>query len=123
MGGAKTQTTKADLLFHIAPRPCLFLLNTPPITQIHVLIKFSCLQSKNKHVFLPPLVCQGDDAAAAATVAENMAESPDVTDPAEATEVRLAAAREAFILQSVTSPAEALTYVCAPLPPQEDADD
>uniref|UniRef100_A0A3B5KCK8 Synuclein alpha n=2 Tax=Takifugu rubripes TaxID=31033 RepID=A0A3B5KCK8_TAKRU len=56
---------------------------------------------------------QGDDAA----TAENMAESPDVTDPAEATEVRLAATYEAFKLPSVTSPAETLTYVCAPSSP------
>lgn len=46
------------------------------------------------HVFLILLVCQPDDAAAA----ENMAESPDVTDPAEATEVRLEPAYEAFKL-------------------------
>lgn len=113
MGGAKTKTTKADLLFHIAPLPCLFPLNTPQITQIHILITFSCLQSKNKHVFPLLLVRQGDDAAAA----ENMAESADVTDPAEATEVRLAATYEAFKLPSVTSPAQTLTYVCAPSSP------
>lgn len=65
------------------------------------------------------MLCQGDDAAAGA---ENMAESPDVTDPAEATEVRLAAAYEAFKLVGDISGRDADTRA-PPLPPQEDADD
>lgn len=108
-GGAKIQSFISCSSSTLSSFP----LNTPQITQIHILIKSSCLQSKNKHVFLLLLVYQGDDAAAAA---ENMAESPDVTDPAEATEVRLTAAYEALKLQSATPPAETLTYACASSP-------
>lgn len=58
------------------------------------------------------------------TAAENMAESPDVTEPAEATEVRLH--KQLTLTETTISGVSGFQYVHVCLPPllsQEDTDD